>query len=53
MTLDFAPEVAKKPKRCLKPQVVQNSVWAYCLALLSDAVCCNISWTNGQTGNRS
>ena len=39
MTSDFAPELAKQPKGSPKPKIVQNSVRAYCLALLSDAAC--------------
>jgi len=47
MTSDFAPEVAKYPQN---PQIAQNgdlnSVWAYCLALLSDAACFTIDATS-------
>ena len=39
MTSDFAPELAKYPKGAANPKIVQNSVPAYCLALLSDAAC--------------
>jgi len=32
---DFAPEGAEYPKVATNPKIVQNSVWAYCLALLA------------------
>ena len=39
-TSDFAPELAKYPQKgAAVPKIVQNSVRAYCLALLSDAAC--------------
>ena len=41
MPSDFAPELAEYPKSSPKLQVVQNSVRAYCLTLLSDAACYN------------
>jgi len=37
MTSDFVPKLAKYPKGAANPKIVQNSVRAYCLALLSDA----------------
>jgi len=39
MMSDFALQVAKYPKLASDPKTVQNSAWAYCLALLSDAAC--------------
>jgi len=47
MTSDFAPEVAKinSPNEAPNSKIVQNSVRAYCLALLSDAACCTKNCT--------
>jgi len=39
MTSDFVPKLAKFRKGAANPQIVHNSVQAYCLALLSDASC--------------
>jgi len=40
MMSDFAPEAANSPNVAPNPKVVQNGVWGYCFALLSDAACC-------------
>jgi len=43
MTSDFALQV-DSPNVASNPQIVQNSVRAYCLALLRDAVVCIRNW---------
>jgi len=43
MTSDVTPKLAKCPQKgAANPKIVQNSVRASCLALLSDAACCAI-----------